>query len=159
MSDTSKSPDAPAGLPPRCLRFYPATCFAREFIKKITHPYPLRFLFPCRSALRLPHPGRGHALPSLLPRAPSAAARSRPVTSASCLLPSRVLMLVVLTPPVACRLPDRPKPSVGGAGGGGAHAGRWCWMLVVLTCHHSPLAPTPTAAIDRLKCPTMARGG
>jgi hypothetical protein len=57
-----KSSDAPAGPPPRCLRFYPAARSVREFIKKITHPYPVHFLLPCCSALRLPCPTRTRTL-------------------------------------------------------------------------------------------------
>jgi hypothetical protein len=93
----AKLSDAPAGLPSRCLRFYRVGRSASEFIKKITHPYPFHFLLPCHSALRLPRPGRGRKLPSLLPHAPSAVARSRPDARASLPLPSRVL---VLAPPI-----------------------------------------------------------
>jgi hypothetical protein len=100
MSDTSKSPDAPQAYHIAACAFIPPLALPVNLFKKITHPYPLRFLLPCRSALWLPHPGRGHTLPSLLPRAPSAAARSRPVASASC------------PPPITC------------ADAGGAHSAR-----------------------------------
>jgi hypothetical protein len=86
---------------------------AHEFIiKKITHPYPFRFILPCRSALWLPCPGRGRALPSLVLRAPSVAARSHPVVCTA-----RSLLSLHWCRWCSRRPPDRPKP---GAGGGGA---------------------------------------
>jgi hypothetical protein len=64
--------------------FTPPLTQPASLLKKITNHYPFRFLLPCHSASRLPCPGRGRALPSLLPRAPSIATR---------LPPSRALVL------------------------------------------------------------------
>jgi hypothetical protein len=58
--------------------------------------------------------------------------------------------------PVAMALPDphpppshRAKPYAVNAGGGGAHVHCWgcCWVVLVRSC--SPLAPTPSAGINR----------
>jgi hypothetical protein len=126
-SDRSKSSDAPAGPPPRCLRFYPAARSTHEFIKKISH-----ILIPSTSSSSVAapcdcpildadvHSPRYYRAPHLPPLA-------------------RTPSCVPLTPSCrACCPPDRPKPGAGGAAGGGARACYWCWMLVVLACRHSP---------------------
>jgi hypothetical protein len=77
-SNTTKLSDALTGPPSRCLRFYSATRFAHEFIKKITHIPSASF-----SPVGAPGPGCERALPSLLLRTPSANAHSRPVAHAS----------------------------------------------------------------------------
>jgi hypothetical protein len=102
----------------RCLRFYPTARSARKFTKKITHPYPFRFLLPCRSALLLPRPERGRAIPSLLPHAPSVATRLP--SSRAPLAPSRVTCAGAGGVRSA-RHPRRP-PSRAKPGAGGAHA-------------------------------------
>ena len=54
--------------------FTPPLALPVSLFKKITDTYPFDFLLPYRSALRLPRPGRGRALPTLLSRPPSVAA-------------------------------------------------------------------------------------
>jgi hypothetical protein len=71
--------------------FTPLLALSMSLLKKITHPYPFRFLIICRSALRLPHldtdahsPRCCHALhPSPLARAPSRA----PLAPSCCAAP------------------------------------------------------------------------
>jgi hypothetical protein len=120
-----------------------------SLLKKITHPYPFRFLLPCRSALRLPCPGRGRTLPSLLSHVPSTAARSRLVAHAS-----RPLLSCTRWCWWCSLRPSRVPPArlahaqCQWRGGDGVRARRWCWILVVLSRRHSPLAPTLMAGID-----------
>jgi hypothetical protein len=82
--------------------FTPLLTLPVILLKKINHPYPFRFLLPCRSTLRLPRLGRGHTLPSLLPHTQSAVTLSHLVMRASGPLPSCALVLVVLALLVAC---------------------------------------------------------
>ena len=99
--------------------------------KKITHPYPFRFLLPCQSTLRLPvldadtHSPRCYHVAhlSLLAHAPSRVPLAPPIAWATRSLPSRALVLVMLALPVTRAAPSRTKP---GASGGGARARRWC---------------------------------
>jgi hypothetical protein len=94
--------------------FTPPLALFTSLLKK-THPYPFRFFLPCRSTLRLPRLRRGRALPSLVPRAHSAATHSCPsVRAARSLLTQRW-----------CRWCSRhplgqPKPGADGGSGGGA---------------------------------------
>jgi hypothetical protein len=135
-SDTSKSTDAPAGRPPRCLRFYPAAHSAREFIKKKSLILIPSVSSSCRSALRCPVLDTDTHSPHCC-RAPHPSLLARSARHAH-------------------HLPGRPKPS---ASGGGAHARCWCWMLVVLAHHHSPPAlPLPYFANICFKCFRLFRG-
>jgi hypothetical protein len=111
--------------------FAPPLALPTSLLKKIIHSYPLRFLLPCRSALRLPvldtdahspHCSRTPHPPPLA-RAPSRAPPS----------PSR-----------RARRSSRPTQARGWW--------RWCLrMPLVLDASgaHAPLAPTPTAVIER----------
>jgi hypothetical protein len=139
-SDTSKLLNAPIDPPPHCLHFYPIARSTRKFIKKITHPYPFRFL-PCQSTLRLPVLDTDEHSPCCYyaPH-PSPLARTSLRTP---LAPShrahRPLAPIARAGASGARFadhvhyqPDRSKPGADGASGGGAHARRWSWMLVVL---------------------------
>jgi hypothetical protein len=105
-----------------------------SLLKKITHPYPFRFLLSCRSALQLPRLGRESVLSfvvlrpicrrSLAPR--HARLSPPPVMCAACFLLPHAL---VLAPPVAHAA--RPTdPSL-------------VPVVVVLALRHSSPAPTP----------------